>query len=67
MAKKKRKPTTEYNSWKGMIERCSNPNHIGYKYYGARGIMVCERWRTSFSAFVDDMGQSQHRAIRWTA
>src|SRR5579859_2961892 len=39
-----------------MLERCSNPNHIGFRYYGARGVTVCERWRASFAAFLADMG-----------
>ena len=48
--------TPEYNSWRGMIERCGNPKHIGFKYYGARGVTVCERWRVSFVDFLADMG-----------
>jgi hypothetical protein len=47
---------SERDTWRGMIERCSNPRHIGFKYYGARGITVCERWRKSFAAFFADMG-----------
>lgn len=39
-----------------MIERCERPAHIGYKYYGARGIKVCRRWRKDFAAFLADMG-----------
>jgi len=39
-----------------MIQRCTNPNHKHYEYYGGRGIYVCDRWRTSFEAFRDDMG-----------
>ena len=39
-----------------MKERCENPRHVGFKYYGARGIKVCERWRSSFAAFLLDMG-----------
>jgi len=39
-----------------MWTRCSNPNSAMYKHYGARGISVCERWR-SFDNFLADMGQ----------
>lgn len=28
----------------GMHTRCENPNHIGYKYYGALGVKVCKEW-----------------------
>lgn len=48
------KPT--YSSWKGMIQRCKNPNNPKYKNYGARGITVCEEWNT-FSNFLRDMGE----------
>lgn len=42
--------------WYGMIQRCTNTQNSGYKYYGARGISVCERWLKSFEAFATDMG-----------
>lgn len=45
----------EYNIWKSMRQRCSHPGSTSYKYYGARGISVCERWN-DFSAFYADMG-----------
>ena len=45
--------TRIYRIWWGMVGRCEYPNHISYKYYGARGIKVCEEWRTSFQAFYD--------------
>jgi hypothetical protein len=48
--------TREYEIWKSMIQRCHNPNSAGYRNYGGRGIVVCERWRTSFCAFISDMG-----------
>ena len=41
------------NRREGMIERCTNPNSVGYKRYGARGIAVCQEWVDSPQAFVD--------------
>lgn len=33
-----------YQVWQGMIKRCENINSKCYKYYGARGIKVCDEW-----------------------
>lgn len=44
-----------YSVWDSMKQRCLNPNNRQYKDYGGRGITVCDRWRDSFTAFVDDM------------
>lgn len=46
----------EHNAWQGMKQRCHNPRNKGYRHYGGRGIQVCERWRHSFDAFLEDMG-----------
>jgi hypothetical protein len=48
--------TPEYRSWIAMKRRCYNPNAQNYKFYGAKGIRVCERWRNSFIDFLNDMG-----------
>lgn len=46
----------EYGIWSGMKTRCYNRNAENYHRYGGRGITVCERWRTSFENFYNDMG-----------
>jgi hypothetical protein len=40
-----------------MIQRCTNPRHKHFAYYGGRGITVCNRWLESFAAFLSDMGE----------
>lgn len=46
-----------YKVWVGMIQRCTNPKNPVYRHYGGRGIEVCESWRSSFVAFLSDMGE----------
>jgi hypothetical protein len=46
--------TPEYAAWQNLIQRCENPNSPPYKWYGARGIRVDDRWR-EFSQFYADM------------
>lgn len=36
--------TRMYVIWQGMKARCKNPNHASYKYYGGKGVTVCEEW-----------------------
>lgn len=33
-----------YTVWRSMRQRCNNPNCKNYKYYGDRGISVCQEW-----------------------
>lgn len=49
------KPGREYRIWTDLRNRCTNPNNRRFARYGARGISVCDRWR-SFDAFLEDMG-----------
>lgn len=53
-----RKPSPEYNSWRGMRERCLDPKSKSYPRYGGRGISVCDRWlgADGFANFLADMG-----------
>lgn len=39
-----------------MRRRCNSPTNPYYKWYGGRGITVCERW-DSFKLFAEDMGE----------
>lgn len=48
--------TTEYNSWRAMVERCTNQKYRYYHEYGGRGIKICDRWK-SFANFISDMGE----------
>ena len=39
--------------YKTMIDRCENPKSYNYHKYGARGIRVCEEWKTNKLAFFE--------------
>lgn len=49
--------TPAYRSWAAAKERCFNPSNHHYPTYGALGVTMCERWRSSFQNFLDDMGE----------
>jgi hypothetical protein len=49
--------SVEYAAWRTMRSRCSNPRASGYSTCRALGIEVCERWRNSFAAFLEDVGR----------
>jgi hypothetical protein len=48
--------SVEFNTWRNMRQRCSNPKNPNWLDYGGRGITVCERWQ-SFENFLADMGE----------
>ncbi len=45
-----------WNSWRGMIKRCTEVTGPRYHDYGGRGITVCKRW-LKFENFLADMGE----------
>lgn len=45
-----------YRRFMKIIARCESPSETVYKYYGGRGIKICEKWRNSFTNFIGDMG-----------
>ena len=46
-----------YKAWAGAKARCNNPRDTAYRYYGARGIRMCEAWASDFVNFLRDMGE----------
>ncbi len=53
-------PLPEKRCWKNMHERCYRISNVAFKYYGGRGILVCQRWHRNnpkgFANFFSDMG-----------
>jgi hypothetical protein len=48
--------TPTYNSWRSMRSRCLDKNAKGFKYWGGKGVTICERW-DKYSNFLEDMGE----------
>jgi hypothetical protein len=52
----------EYRVYRQMLDRCYLTTAQNHRYYGAKGIKVCQRWkigdgsRTGFECFISDMG-----------
>lgn len=49
-------------TWTNMRSRCENPKDKDYRNYGARGIVVCERWR-AFNLFWADMSPTYRAGL----
>lgn len=48
--------TAEYNAWRGIKERCYNPNNVAYHRYGGRGITMYATWFDDFQSFYAYIG-----------
>jgi hypothetical protein len=48
--------SSEYLAWKNLRARCIDEKNRNYRWYGAKGIKVCDRWLNSFENFLCDMG-----------
>lgn len=52
-----------YTSWCEMIRRCVDSKRPNFKYYGGRGVTVCDRWhygeneKSGFECLLEDMGE----------
>lgn len=41
-----------YSTWLNIRDRCNNPNNSHYKWYGEKGIKMCDKWN-DFREFYD--------------
>lgn len=51
-----------YKTWLNMRDRCNNKNNKDWKFYGGRGIIVCEEWN-NFVVFLKDMGEKKDQNL----
>lgn len=42
-----------HSVWTNMKTRCNNPKADNYRYYGGKGIRVCDEWNNSFYSFYE--------------
>jgi hypothetical protein len=54
--------TKPHMIWSTMRQRCNNPRSKHFRYYGGRGITVCERWK-DFALFWADMGATYREGM----
>lgn len=59
--------TRLYNIWCNILQRCNNPQNPDYvRWYGSRGITVCDEWRNDFQTFFNwamNNGYADHLSI----
>ena len=57
--------TKLYGIWHCMKERCENEKIASYKWYGAKGIKVCEEWQDykNFSKWANENGYSDYKGV----
>lgn len=54
-----------YTVWRNMKQRCENPENKDYKWYGGKGVAVCEEWRDyrAFRAWATANGYAEGLTI----
>lgn len=57
-----------YYVWHNMKQRCENNKHPGYKYYGAKGIAVCDEWQDyeTFAKWANEHGYSNNSSVPYS-
>jgi hypothetical protein len=54
---KNKKQHKVYTAWCNMKHHCYYETDPNYPVYGARGIIVCDKWQDSFENFLADVGE----------
>jgi len=49
-----------YHTWTDIVAKCYSPNDNGYRFYGAKGITICDKWRHNFQSFFDYVTQLEN-------
>jgi hypothetical protein len=52
-----------YKAWSDIKQRCYNKKSVLYKWYGEKGITMCDRWLESFKNFLNDMGEAPKNCV----
>lgn len=52
-----------FHIWQKMIYRCQNPQDKRYKYYGGRGITICDKWK-GVTQFIADMESTYKKGLQ---
>ena len=50
-----------YFSWQSMKKRCYNPNCKDFKWYGGKGIKICDEWKNDYLKFREWSLENGHR------
>lgn len=40
-----------YHRYRALMRRCYDPKFKTYRFYGGRGVIVCDEWKNNFEAF----------------
>lgn len=64
-AKPTKKNDPVYRTWCAMRFRCNNKNASDYKYYGGKGVFVCQQWTRfdQFKKWADESGYANGLTI----
>jgi hypothetical protein len=54
--------TRPYRIWRNIKDRCNNKNNKDYRWYGGRGITICDQW-LDFATFWNDVKEGYNDTL----